>query len=251
MSVLRGPGADVGRRAQEVELGRLSRPSLVQQVTDYLRKHILDGGFGSDGLLPPEAKLAGTLRVSRTVVREAMRSLQAQGLVEMSQGRRTRLRPADPQATMDSLAAMLHRSEGSPMQLLQVRRPLEAEIAALAAEHATPEDTELLEAAIQQQSEARTLETKVDADILFHKRVAAATGNPVFELVLQTLAGLSRESRRHTIDRAGVKFGLEEGLRMLVEGHAKVLAAVRENDGKAARRAMLEHLDMTQRDLMA
>ena len=76
--------------------GPLPRLDLVQEVTERLREQILAGAFDADRSLPPEGQLGQALGVSRTVIREAMRILAAQGLVEVSQGRTPRVKPADP-----------------------------------------------------------------------------------------------------------------------------------------------------------
>src|SRR5436190_8473641 len=103
--------------------------SLVKQAEERLRRQILKRG--PNDLLPSQGELAASLGVSRTVLREAMKHLEAEGLVEIAQGRRIRVKPAGPQASMRTLDAMLRRTDGSLAHLLEVRRPLEGEIAAL------------------------------------------------------------------------------------------------------------------------
>jgi DNA-binding FadR family transcriptional regulator len=73
--------------------------------------------------------------------------------------------------------------------------------------------------------------------------LAEASGNLVFGLLLETLAGLLRESRRQTIAQSGAEIALA--------GHRAVLAAVQRKDAIAAREAMLEHLSLAERDLRA
>ena len=72
-----------------------------------MREQIVSGEFASGGTMPPEGKLCETMGVSRTVIREAMRMLGAQGLVEVSQGRRPRVRPADPQTVVETFGTYL------------------------------------------------------------------------------------------------------------------------------------------------
>ncbi len=213
----------------------------VDEVVGGLRGQILAGHFVPDDLLPSEGKLGESFGVSRTVVREAMRMLRAQGLVEVSRGRRARVRRVDPQHMVDSLGAFLKRADHSLMQLLEVRRELEAGIAALAAQRATPPQINAMKKAIQQQREANSLEEQIDADIHFHNLLAQAAANPLFEILLTTLAGSMRKSRRTTISRVGTSRALA--------GHVAILASVRRADSEAARAAMLEHLAMAEEDL--
>src|ERR1700682_1443322 len=118
-------------------------PSLVEKAEERLRAQILKQG--ANDLLPSQGALASTLGVSRTVLREAMKHLEAEGLIEIAQGRRIRVKPAGPQAAMRSLDATLRRSEGSPPKLLGVRSPLEGEIAPLAAERIRPDELRTLD----------------------------------------------------------------------------------------------------------
>ncbi len=221
----------------------LERPDRVAQVLEQLRDQIMVGAFGLDGVLPPEGTLAVDLGVSRTVVREAMRMLRSQGLVEVSQGKPPRVKPADPQTAIDSLRLLLRRGHGTLLHMVEARRPLESEIAALAAERATPEHLKQLEESIEQLTSARTLEARIEADVQFHRLLAESTGNPVFCLVLETVSGPLHQSRRRTIAQSGVE--------VAAHGHRAVLTAVHRRDGRAARAAMLEHLTRAERDLRA
>lgn len=231
------------RHASTGPVQPLQKVNLVQEVVDRLRGQILTGQFGPEGRLPPEGELGATFHVSRTVIREAMRTLRAQGLVEVSQGRRPRVRPADPQVAIDSLQALLERSKVSLLHLIEVRRPLEGEIAALAAQRAGPSHVQALEEAICRQADAATLDAQVDADVRFHQILAEASGNPVFRLLLTTLAGLLRKSREETISRTGKPRALS--------GHRAIFAAVKRHDPAGARAAMLKHLGMAEEDLRA
>ena len=231
-----------GRR-RRTGLAPLDRPDMVAEVLSRLSERIIAGGFSPDGVLPPEGALAQSFGVSRTVIREAMRTLRAQGLVEVSQGRAPRVKPADTCTVIASLDLLLRRSAGTLLHLVDARRPLESEIAALAAERATSEDLTGLGAAIDQLQAARSHGERVEADVQFHRVLAESTGNPVFSLLLETLAGLLRESRRQTIAQSGVEIALA--------GHRAVLAAMRRKDAIAARQAMLEHLTLAERDLRA
>ena len=220
------------------EFTRLDRPNRVQEVSDQIRTRILAGKIADDGVLPSEGDLALQLGVSRTVVREAMRSLQAQGLVEKSQGRRARLKVADSQAVVQSLEILLLRTEGSLLHLMEVRRALETEIAVLAAERATPDQIEGLYEAIEMQRRAPSLEESVQADVLFHRRLAGTTGNRLFELLLESVSGVLRETVWRTLPLSGPQ--------PAIDGHLKIADAVKARDRVAARDAMLEHMEGTE-----
>lgn len=215
--------------------------NLVDEVVGRLKAHIVTGQLAADAPLPAEGKLAESFRVSRTVIREAMRILRAQGLVEISQGRKPRVKRADTQATIESLDALLSRSTGSLTHLTEVRRPLEIEIAGLAAERATAEQLAALKQVNSDLAAANTLEAAVTADVRFHRLLAEATGNPIFVLMLETIAQLLTESRRRTIAASGQQLALEE--------HVSILATIISRDHAAAREAMAQHMRLIERDL--
>lgn len=216
-------------------------PDMVVTVLDRLTGHIVNGDFDANGVLPSEGELAKSFGVSRTVIREAMRSLRAQGLVEVSQGKAPRVKPPDSKAAIASLELLLRRNKATLLNLAEVRQPLESEIAALAAERATDENLRQLERAIHELGAASGLEERIEADIRFHRVLGEATGNPVFVLLLETLAEFLRESRQKTLAYSGVEHALG--------GHRAVLAAVRSRNPSKAREAMLDHLRLATRDL--
>ncbi|NLE59394.1 MAG: FadR family transcriptional regulator [Planctomycetes bacterium] len=207
----------------------------VEHVTSDLRDKILKGHLASNEWLPSEGALAETMGVSRTVIREAMHNLRAQGLVEMSQGRRARVRANDTSVLVKSLDAMLQRSEATIYHLLQLRRPLEGEIAALAAEHATQADLEKLGGTLDELRVATDLEACIKADVAFHRYLAEASGNPLFVLFLGTVSALLVRAQQKTFPLAG--------LLLTIEGHCRVLEAIAAGHPQAARQAMLQHLD--------
>jgi GntR family transcriptional repressor for pyruvate dehydrogenase complex len=214
-------------------------PSLVRRAEEHLRKYILKQG--DNDLLPSQGELATTLGVSRTVLREAMKHLEAEGLLEIAQGRRCRVKPAGPHASVRTLHAMLRRSDGSLAHLLEVRRPLEGEIAALAAGRIQPDELSTLEKTILELEVLQTLDRRVEADLLFHRTLAQATRNPVFPLLLDTLAELMRASRYASIGAHGVSAA--------VDGHREILEAVKSGNPTAAREAMLRHLQANEQQL--
>lgn len=231
-----------GRTAQTSgQFAPIQSIDLVKEMVDQVREQILSGKFGSDGLLPPEAELSEQFGVSRTVAREAMRTLRAQGLVDVSRGRRPRVRPADPQVVADGLHALVLRSDAQLEHLAEIRRPLELEAAALAATNATVEQRQAMAVAIDEQIAAKSLSKQVAADTHFHNLLAESTGNPMFSLLLSTIAPLLNESRRRTISRVGPD--------RAVQGHKVILAALESGDTETARDAMGSHLRMADEDL--
>jgi GntR family transcriptional repressor for pyruvate dehydrogenase complex len=213
----------------------------VAEVLEKMTERIVDGMYEIGARLPAEGALAREFGVSRTVMREAMRGLRARGLVEMSQGKLARVKPAAPAATVDSLNLLLRRNRASLLHLAEARYPLEGEIAALAARKANSEHLRQLEQSVHDLAVAADLDARIEADIRFHHILAQATGNPVLILLLETLAAFMHQSRRKTLAFSGVDIALS--------GHRAILAAVMARNPEAAHAAMNDHLTAATRDL--
>ncbi len=214
---------------------------LVTRTVDAMIEKIMAEGLGPDHTLPSQGELSEEFGVSRSVVREAMRVLQARGFVDVSQGSRPRVMPATPDVVIESLSTFVRRSDFSLLQLWEMRTPLEAEIAMLAARRITPDKLAELKASVVALREAADLEAQTDADIWFHRVLAEASGNPLFGIVLDVLADQLRASRRQTLVRSGVSMALGY--------HQRILNAVEARDTAAARQEMLSHMEQTKRDL--
>jgi len=216
-------------------------PDRVAVVLGKITKKILDGEFATGITLASEGKLAVSFGVSRTVMREVMRTLRARGLIEMSQGKRPRVKAPNLEDAVIGLDLLLRRNHASLLNLVEVRRPLETEIAALAAERANDEHVRQLEQSVDELRSATDLKSRSEADAKFHRVLAEATGNPVFVLILQALAGFLSESRSRTLNYSGAERAAGE--------HRKILDSVQAHDSKAARMAMMEHLSHATLDL--
>ena len=111
----------------------------------------------------------------------------------------------------------------------------------MAAEQATPEQIDAMQEAIDELASAKTLDKQIEADTRFHNALAIASGNPLFPVMLSSIAPLLDESRKLTISNMGAD--------RAIEGHVVVYEAVRDHDSQAARDAMRRHLDMAEEDL--
>jgi GntR family uxuAB operon transcriptional repressor len=219
---------------QAVEPRRLYR-----QIADQISELIASGEFPPGARLPAERELATSLGVSRASVREAIISLEMGGLVEVRVG--TGIFVTAP-LTQGSTA----RDGGpGPFELLQARRLIEGEIAALAASKASREDLDSLRECVAR------METHVDdfavreaSDREFHLRIAKATGNGSLELVVEGLwnqrAELWGRMQRH--------FHTVELAHKTIRDHAAILEAIAARDPSGARAAMHRHLTRVVRE---
>jgi len=217
------------------------REDLVTQATEWLKQQILDGTFAVGGDLPAEGDLATQLGVSRTVIRESMRNLRIQGLIEISQGRRPRVKPPDSTPAANALEMLIRRSQSTSTHLMQVRIPLETEIAALAAQNRSEEGIVQMAGAIEQLKRAENVEARIVADVAFHRLLSEATGNAVFALIIGSIMPFLQTFQSQTYRNVGVDHA--------VSGHSEILQAVQRRDPDAARSAMLAHLAIAFQDL--
>ncbi len=223
-------------------LATIQRPStLVEEVCQRLVRELRRDR--SDEWLPPERALATQLGVSRTVVREATKRLELQGLVEVLHGVGIRRSANLHKPLNGSLALLIPDEAGRLNQSLEVRLAIEPEVARVAAIRATSAQLRELRKAHARLEQATELPDAVEADINFHRALARATGNEIFGLLLETLSDLGRESRMATISHAGVKRAIEH--------HAAILNAVSEGDEAAAAKAMRHHIEVAIQDLEA
>jgi len=197
---------------------------------------IRDGRLNPGDKLPPERELAEAFGVSRTSVRDAIRVLEMQGMVEPRQGDGTLVRDLSPDSLVNPLASVLGRNGRLLTELLDVRKILEPPLAARAAAHASDADIKNLSAILDRQAEkVRQGELAIDEDTQFHYTIATAARNSVVMRVVDVLMDLLRESRERSLQ---VKGRLQKSL----AGHHQILAAIHARDQAAAEAAMRQHL---------
>lgn len=213
----------------------LRREKLSEQISRQLLAAITSGFYREGDRLPPERDLAEMFQASRVAVREALMSLAAKGILNAAQGRGSTINPRAQWNVLDAGLFMLENGELAFDQLNEVRRILEPEMAALAAERATPAVIEAL-AAYFTRPLAENVEQHVEDDTSFHLAIAQATQNTVLLILMSSITDLLRESRRRTFRVAGE-------LQRAWECHREVYMAIAAHDPTAAREAMTRHMD--------
>jgi GntR family transcriptional repressor for pyruvate dehydrogenase complex len=220
--------------------GALPRDAtLAARVTDQIKQIIVAGHLQPGDRLPPERELARQFDVSRTVVREAVRSLTAQGLLDVRAGSGSVVRNPSLAAVTESMALFLRvgREDFDYRKILEVRRLLEVEIAGLAAERRTAEDLETLTALLAENATVgNDGERWLQNDMAFHAALAQATQNELFSLLLDSIADIMVGVRR-------LGFMIPDAAGRTLKYHGAILEQVRAGDAEGARAAMRDHLD--------
>lgn len=211
-------------------------PRLYEGVALDLARAIMDGRYAPDDFLPTEQALAAEYGTSRNVIREALKVLSARMLIEIHHGRGAVVLPRHRWQLLDQLVHLVEEDQEVPYNLLELRRILEVEIAGLAAQRANPEQISAMRDTLgaMQSAAAAPLEC-IEHDIVFHRVLAEAAGNPLVPLVLEPVAQLLRASRVATIHNPGA-------VERSVEAHRQILERVEAHDDGGARAAMRQHL---------
>jgi GntR family transcriptional regulator, transcriptional repressor for pyruvate dehydrogenase complex len=222
-------------------LGRSSQGNLSQQLVDALADRIKQGELKSGDRFPTEVELIEQYGVSRTVVREAIASLKADGLVETRHGIGTfvldpnqHLRIAtDPQEVQSIKEAL---------QMLELRLCLEPESAALAASNRTDDELCAIRAALDEVNEhMRNGTTSTTADYEFHRTICHASGNQYFQSALEFLGS-------RAIPRAQVRthhyqpLTRNQYMEHVNLEHERIYSAIANRQPDEARQAMQTHL---------
>lgn len=220
--------------------------TLAQRVVTGLKERILSGDLAPGSKLPSESELIAAYAVSRTVVREAVTRLRAEGLVETFQGRGSFVL-AVPEATTFRVEASALRTHHDVLAMVDFRIGVESEAAALAAARADAGGASAVGAAMDA-FVAAAPEEAVEADFAFHRAVAAATGNRFYLDLIESLGPMMILLPR---TRLGDAYSLTDvaHVERVRREHENVAAAVRAGDPETARAAMRVHLGNTRRRL--
>jgi DNA-binding FadR family transcriptional regulator len=209
---------------------------LYRQISEQLRTLIVAGEFPPGSRLPAERDLAVQLGVSRPSLREALIALEVQGYIEVHMGSGIYVcnLPAQPSKNHD-----LSQEEG-PLEVIRARALLESEVAAMAAKVGRKAHFDAIDEAI----DIMTADTEsglvpLEADQLFHVRIAEATGNSVLVGVVKQLFDLRMGP---LFDQLHSHFESGDVWPQAIAEHRKILKALRAKDSEKARIAMQEHM---------
>jgi GntR family transcriptional regulator, galactonate operon transcriptional repressor len=223
-----------------LSLGRAQKRNLFAHVVEDLGTRIIRGDLTPDDPFPIEADLGREFGASRSVIREAVKSLAARGLIESKTRTGIRVMPAthwnllDPEVLSwrySTMASALFYGE-----LFEVRLMIEPPAAALAAQRATVTDIAEITAAFAEMTKvSRNGTAAVDADLRFHRAILAAGKNALLHQMGHLIAVGLYISHRAASDSFTV----------FLPQHGDVLAAIRARQPEAARRNMEKLLHET------
>ena len=213
---------------------------LADQLVADLERRVLSGELPPGSRFPAEKAIVDSTGVSRTVVREAFARMAAKGLLVSRRGSGAYVAPTARyqafQITQEELAEIddVHR-------LFEMRTPLEAEMAELAAARRSKDDLAAMSDAIDALVGSSNVDAAVDADTAFHAAIARATRNVYFVRFTEFL-GIRLVPPRTVYLRNADDLPREEYIRAIADDHAAIFTAIRRQDPSAARNAPRAHL---------
>lgn len=213
----------------------LERPrSAVAGVEQHLKELIRARRLVAGDRLPAERQLADRLGVNRSTLRSALQSLADQGVLAGRHGSGWTVE-AQGHVVASNLAVYLQLEDVSFQHLFDARRAVEPAIAAGAAEHRSDEQVAAMRACIAAMRATTDADSYLQADSDFHALIAAASGNPVFTLLISPALNLLGDVRRRAVGEPKV-------IAASHSEHEMILAAIERGDPDAARDAMLTHI---------
>ena len=214
-------------------------PTLSARIVTEVRDALLDGRYRAGDFFGTEKELAARYGVSRIVARDALRSLEAMGVVEIRPGAGggARIGRGNPQRFAEALAVQLELAGIGVDEIMTAQHAIECLAAELAARHASAVDLQKLKSLVE---EAQGLFDDVDrftrSSLAFHLAIADASYNRVLHYQLVSLQHVSWPSRNRTLTRAVA--------RRVLDAHRRLVELIESRDAAGARELMSEHVHM-------
>lgn len=215
----------------------VKKTKIYEEIISEIKSMINKGRLKSNDQLPTERELSEAFMVSRSSVREALRILESQGILESRQGNGTYIAPLPVDSLIQPLASVLLTEKDNQIELFEMRRLIEPQLAYLVAERATPEEITKMEKILRMQEEEIVRgETGMNADNLFHYALAEATKNKILLHIINATMEFIVQSRESYLQIKG------RPAKSLTR-HREILNAIKARDKELAAKVMCEHIE--------
>lgn len=221
-------------------LTKLSRETLAEQAARNLIAFIEAKNLIPGNLLPPETQLAADFGVSRPIIREALKSLEGKGIIQVVSGKGAVVKPLDGAPLQLFFQRALQLEHEAIVDLFELRRGVEIQSAGLAAQRRTDEEVaRLAEIVAEMRRNIHLPETYVALDVTFHQLVAVMTRNTLLRHLVVTM----REAISETLHESLLRPLAADQLERVQVGHEAILASLEQGLPSEAERAMAAHFD--------
>ena len=209
-------------------------------MVNHIRSLLEKGALQPGDKIPPEREFARQLRISRASLRTGIGYLAAMGVMKIKHGVGTFVSDGPPELGRSSLSLMGALHGFQSWQMFEARIMLESNLAALAAERGKEEhQVAMAEEVAEMFASLNSPGEYLIHDVLFHRIIAEASGNPILAATMETVTSSMYDKRRKTVERA-------IDLRESAEMHREIYRAIRSRKPQEARRLMERHLQMAQ-----
>lgn len=227
----------------------IDRTTVPGQISEQLVTMLRSGGLKSGDRLPSERDLCEQLQVGRSSVREAMKTLEALGIVQ-----RTTVGTVvcDPQEAM-SVDTLLRAGKTEIQEVFETRKLVEIELAGLAAERALPGDIQEIAETMVEAEVTEPAEVYTARDISFHKAIAEAGHNSILASIYEMVSSLLFKTHKYhslILHNSVVPEEARLTRKKTFDEHEEILHAIEIHDPHGARHAMKKHLDRVEKTLL-
>lgn len=212
--------------------------NIPSMIIDQIKENIIHHELKPGDKLPSERELAEMFSVSRTSVREALRSLEIIGIINTAWGDGSYISHDIEDSLTKSIDMLFSISGHSHEQVFQLRRAVEVETISQAAKRAKKMDVEKLKGILDKMEMASTEQEGAEYDREFHNEIARLSGNLFFINLLKSISNIMLSF----IMQAREKVIITVNMPIIKEQHMEMLHAIEANDDKMARKVMLKHL---------
>lgn len=226
---------------------QVDHTSVVDTIVDQIETLILNGILRDGGRLPSERDLAEQMSVSRPKVREALKQLEENGLIQVRHGEGAFIAPLVGRAMSPALISLYARHQDAFLSYLEFRTAQESFAAGLAASRATAADKEILARVMRQLEEAHDANDTVasqKADIRFHSAIIDASHN---SLLVHTMASIYALTEQNLFYNRSFLRSIDGTGEQLLAQHREIFEAIQFGDPERASTAAKEHIDFVQK----
>jgi GntR family transcriptional repressor for pyruvate dehydrogenase complex len=223
---------------------------LYEEIVEQIKQLITNGRLKPGDRLLAERELAEQFQVSRASVREAIRTLEMLGVIDIRPGEGTFVRGTDSDDIIRPLAMFLAVERASLLDMFEMRRIFETATAGLAAERASLEELDQIASALENMRERLNVmdpEKGEEFDAAFHYSVAEATHNSLLTKLFKTVS--EEFAKANSVARRQLYHDNVKNAQKIIDQHSEILEAIRSRSPQAASEAMLVHLKFAESEL--
>jgi GntR family transcriptional regulator, transcriptional repressor for pyruvate dehydrogenase complex len=226
-----------------MEFTPIKTKRLYEEIVEQIKQLISEGKLKPGDKLLAERELADQFQVSRASVREAIRTLEMLGVIDIRPGEGTFVRSSGADDIIRPLAMFLAVERSSILDMFEMRRVFETATAGLAAERASSDEIDQIRSTLENMQEGLNVqdsEKGQEFDAAFHYAVAEATHN---SLLIKLFKTVSEEfAKANSVARRRLYHDSARNAQRIIDQHSEIFEAIRARSPQAASKAMLEHL---------